>query len=161
MYTRILAALDGSRAARLALDEAVKLAKASGAQVVAVSVVEHPARLVDVGAVYMAEETPSPAATDAATAALSEADEVCKAAGVSASTRAVDAYGEDIATVIARTADECEADVIVMGTHGRRGVRRMLVGSVAESVLRAASVPVLMVRHDQTVQPDLGPSVAL
>ena len=52
--------------------------------------------------------------------------------------------------VIDRVAKEIGADLIVMGTHGRRGVRRMLLGSVAESVVRSAPCPVLTVRAKQT-----------
>lgn len=52
----------------------------------------------------------------------------------------------DPADVILQQADELAADVIVMGTHGRSGVRRLLLGSVAERVLRRARVPVLVVR---------------
>lgn len=148
MYKKILAAVDGSRASRLALDEAVKIAKASGASVVAISVVEHAPQLVDVGAIYQGGEGASAAAIESATAALEEAGERFAGSGVQGTARAVDAYGESIAAVIARVADECEAELIVMGTHGRQGVRRVLLGSVAESLLRAADVPVLLVRHD-------------
>lgn len=55
MYARILAAVDGSRGARLALDEVLKIAKASGAEIVALFVVEHAPQLVDVGALYVPE----------------------------------------------------------------------------------------------------------
>jgi nucleotide-binding universal stress UspA family protein len=148
MYSRILAAVDGSRAARLALDEAVKIAQASGATVMATCVVEHAPQIVDVGAVYEGEESASVAAIDAATAALNEAEEVLRANGIDSVCRAVDAYGESIASVIARVAEESEAELIVIGTHGRRGVRRVLLGSVAESLLRVTRLPVLLVRHD-------------
>lgn len=146
MYKTILAALDGSRGARLALDEAVKIAKASGAEIVAVFVVEHATQLVDVGAVYTSEPG-ADAAIDTATAALDEAREVFREQGVNGVARAVDAYGDRIADVLSRTADEYDADLIVMGTQGRRGVRRVLLGSVAEALLRTAQVPVLLVRH--------------
>lgn len=148
MYARILVAVDGSRASRLALDEAVKIARASGASLTAVSVVEQAPQLVEAGAVYQGGASASPAAIEAATAALEEADALFKANGVTGTSRAVDACGESIAAVIARTAGECDADLIAMGTHGRRGVRRMMLGSVAESLLRATDVPVLLVRHD-------------
>ena len=148
MYKRILAAVDGSRGARLALDEALKIAKISGAEIVAVFVVEHAPQLVDVGAVYMPEQGADAALVDAATAALAEARELFREHGVNGSARAVDAYGERIAEVLSRTADECEADLIVMGTQGRHGVRRMLLGSVAEAMLRTAQVPVLLVRYN-------------
>lgn len=149
MYTCILAAIDGSRASRLALDEAVKIARASGASIVAACVVEHASQLVDVGAVYQGGGSASPETVEAATAALEEADEVFKSQGVRGTSRAVDAYGESVASVIARIADECEADLIVMGTHGRHGMRRVLLGSVAESLLRAVDLPVLLVRHEE------------
>jgi nucleotide-binding universal stress UspA family protein len=48
---------------------------------------------------------------------------------------------------ILRAADELKVDAIVMGTHGRSGVRHMIAGSVAERVVRAAKVPVITVRH--------------
>jgi nucleotide-binding universal stress UspA family protein len=152
MYTRILAAIDGSRASRLALDEAVKIAGASGASIVAVCVVEHAAQLVDVGAVYQGGEEASPEAIEAATAALEEAEAVFKARGIEGTARVVDAYGESVASVIARVAAECEAELIVIGTHGRHGVRRVLLGSVAESLLRSVDLPVLLVRHDEAVR---------
>lgn len=147
MYKRILAAVDGSRGARLALDEAVKIAQASKAEVFAVCVVEHVARLVDVGAVYAPGEGADAAAVEAATEALEEAKACFAASGVVGTTRAVDAYSEPVAAVLARVADEYEPDLIVMGTHGRHGVRRVLLGSVAESLLRTTSIPVLLVRH--------------
>jgi nucleotide-binding universal stress UspA family protein len=52
----------------------------------------------------------------------------------------------DPATAILRAADENQCDLIVMGTHGRTGLRRLLMGSVAEQVLRRASCPVLTVK---------------
>ncbi|MGN6650121.1 universal stress protein [Trinickia sp.] len=148
MYQRILAAVDGSRGARLALDEALKIAKASGGEVVAVFVVEHAPQLVDVGAVYLSEQGANAALVDAATAALDEARALFREQGVNGVARAVDAYGDRIAEVLSRTADECEADLIVMGTQGRHGVRRVLLGSVAEALLRTAQVPVLLVRYN-------------
>jgi nucleotide-binding universal stress UspA family protein len=52
--------------------------------------------------------------------------------------------------VIDRTAEEIDADLIVMGTHGRRGIRRVLLGSVAEAVVRSAPCPVLTIRPRKT-----------
>jgi nucleotide-binding universal stress UspA family protein len=57
-----------------------------------------------------------------------------------------------VASVIARVAAECEAELIVIGTHGRHGVRRVLLGSVAESLLRSVELPVLLVRHDEVAR---------
>jgi nucleotide-binding universal stress UspA family protein len=153
MYKRILVAVDGSRGARLALDEALKVAQAAGGTVEAVSVVEHAAQQVDVGTGFVDESGASAAATEAATTALEEANELFALHHVQCESRAIDAYGEPVATVLARAADACGADLIVMGTHGRSGMRRLLLGSVAESLLRATRLPVLLVRHD----PNEGP----
>ncbi|SDH31186.1 universal stress protein [Paraburkholderia phenazinium] len=154
MYKRILAAIDGSRGARLALDEAVKIAQASDGTITAVCVGENPAQLVDVGTLFV--EAPSPvstAANEAATAALEEAQDLFERRKVRGVTRTLDSYGEDVATVLSRTADELKADLVVMGTSGRHGVRRVLLGSVAESFLRLSRVPVLLVRYDPDVDP--------
>ncbi|RDU99285.1 universal stress protein [Trinickia dinghuensis] len=156
MYKRILAAVDGSRAARLALDEALKIAKASDGEVIAVFVVEHTSQLVDVAAIYTSDQSADGGRVDAATAALEDARTALSEQGVNGMTRAVDAYGDGIAEVISRTADECEADLITMGTHGRHAKRRMLPGSAAQGLLRLAHVPVLLVRHDAEAEEQLG-----
>lgn len=148
MYKRILAALDGSRCARLALDEALKIASASDASVLAIYVIERPTGLVDVGSAFPEGPEPVTAAGRVADAALEEVQQLFEQHHVRGTVRAIDAYGEEIAQVLIRTATECEADLIVMGTSGRHGVRRVLLGSVAESVLRAADQPVLLVRYD-------------
>ena len=54
----------------------------------------------------------------------------------------------DVATELERLATEAGAQVLVLGTHGRRGVPRALLGSVAESVVRTSSLPVLLVRNN-------------
>ncbi len=56
----------------------------------------------------------------------------------------------DAREVIDRVAEQVSADLIVMGTHGRRGIRRALLGSVAESVVRSAPCPVLTIRPKRT-----------
>jgi len=154
MYRRIFTAIDGSESAQLALDEAVKLAKAMDATVTAVCVVPHAAQLTDVGPVFADEQKPYNAAIiEAATSAIEDAEERFRQAHVQGVARAVDAWGEDIAAVLRRAAEETEADLVVMGTHGRRGWKRMMLGSVAESFVRTTDLPVLLVRHDADAEP--------
>jgi nucleotide-binding universal stress UspA family protein len=160
MYKRIFTAIDGSGCARLALEEAIRLAQVTNATVTAVCVVEHAARLVDVGEGVLDDDPTSIEASERATAALAEADECFRKANVQGVARAIDAWGEDIASVLSRTADECEAELVVIGTHGRRGWRRMLMGSVAESLVRLTSLPVLLVRFDPEAEPPIGASAA-
>ncbi|WP_322032560.1 universal stress protein [Paraburkholderia sp. J76] len=149
MYKQILVAVDGSRSGRRALDEAVKIAQATGGAVKALCVVRHPARLVDVSSGFAEEQARNSAENDAATAALEEAKQVFAQAGVPGSTRAADASGEEIATVISRIAAEEDADLVVMGTRGLSGMKRLLLGSVAESFLRMADRPVMLVRDEE------------
>ncbi|TKC86231.1 universal stress protein [Trinickia terrae] len=147
MYERIMVAVDGSQAARLALDEAMKLAQAMRAEVLAVCVVAHAPQLVDIGGGFVEDNRASSAMTDAATKALEEARERFAQKQVLGAVRAIDSYGESTAQVLVRAATEFDANLIVMGTHGRTGVKRLLLGSVAESLLRETSVPLLLVKE--------------
>ncbi|QCP53429.1 universal stress protein [Trinickia violacea] len=147
MYERIMVAVDGSQAARLALDEASKLAEAMRAEVLAVCVVAHSPQLVDIGGGFVEDNRTSSAAADAATKALDEARELFAAKRVAGNVRAIDSYGESIAQVLTRAAEEFDAKLIVMGTHGHTGMRRLLLGSVAESLLRETTVPLLLVKE--------------
>jgi nucleotide-binding universal stress UspA family protein len=60
----------------------------------------------------------------------------------------IEQLGRNAADLIAAEADAWPADLIVVGTHGRRGVRRLLLGSVAEGVVRTATKPVLLIRGE-------------
>jgi nucleotide-binding universal stress UspA family protein len=62
----------------------------------------------------------------------------------------VESIGGPAGTLILEQAKKWSADLIVMGTHGRRGIRRLALGSDAEEVLRSATVPVLLVRGAET-----------
>ncbi|MFM0455984.1 universal stress protein [Paraburkholderia nemoris] len=155
MYKRILVALDGSRAARRALDEAVKIARIAGATIIAIYVVVHAVRLVETGAGLVDERPTSKEDDEAASAALVQADKVFRAYHLRGLVREIDAYGEDVAAVLVHAASEHEADLVVMGTNGRHGLRRLLLGSVAESFVRISKVPVLVVRHDPRVEPEV------
>jgi nucleotide-binding universal stress UspA family protein len=147
MYKRILVALDGSPSAQRALAEAVKLAKLSGGVIEALCVVDR-GKWPD--AEGRSEPEPADLSQEAASVAMAEAEKLFSEAHVRGKVRAIDAYAESIPAVLARAADECEADLIVMGTHGRRGVKRFLLGSVAETLVRTAERPVLVVRHDSS-----------
>jgi len=149
MYKRILVAIDGSQAAKLALEEALKIAQAAQSTVTAIFVAEHVAQMVDVGTGLLEEQATATAATGAAMATLEDARTLFEQRNIRGSTRTIDAYGEDIVTVLCRMAEACEADLVVMGTHGRRGIGRMLLGSVAEAFLRRAGMPVLLVRRER------------
>ncbi len=149
MYKRILVAIDGSQAAQLALAEALKIAQAAQSTVTAVFVAEHAAQMVDLGTGLIAEQASGTAAAEAAMATLEDARVLFEQRKVCGLARTIDAYGEDIVTVLCRVAEECEADLVVMGTHGRRGIGRLFLGSVAEAFVRRAEMPVLLVRRER------------
>ena len=77
---------------------------------------------------------------------LAKAEAVARAEGVAAKALLVESRGGSIADAILAQARKLRVDTIVLGTHGRRGLRRALMGSDAEAVLRDSRVPVLLVR---------------
>ncbi|WP_213762998.1 universal stress protein [Caballeronia sp. dw_19] len=150
MYKRILVALDGSVSARLALEEALKLAQVVDAELMVACVVSHD--FCDlVGGVIGEEagEAAGEAADSGAHWQLDHVRDLCDRSGVRCITQIIDAHGASIPGALMQAAQAFEADLIVMGTHGPRGTRRHLIGSVAETVLRSSHVPVLTVRDDQ------------
>lgn len=147
MYQRILVPVDGSEGARHALDEALKLARLSGAQLQAVYVLQHPTQVVDVAAGFVEQVQTRDTSSETATAVLADAREQMAPFGVTGTIRAVDAYGENLAAVLMRAIDEFDADLVVMYSHGRSGIRRLFAGSVAESLLHNTTVPLLLLRN--------------
>lgn len=147
MYRNILVALDGSPTSQRALAEAVNMAP-PGAALRVVCVVENPMWSVPLeqGVVYDVELVHQ-ALVNSGKEILTAADSTLKAAGITAETRLLDLFERDnsIPGAILAEAEAWPADVIVLGTHGRRGIRRLLMGSVAEAVLRDARRPVLLV----------------
>ncbi|MEI5999999.1 universal stress protein [Paraburkholderia bengalensis] len=148
MYERIVVALDDSACAQRALGEAVRLASLSHGVVEVLSVVDR-GKWPEGDTGYELEPE-TRIASSIASRVFEGAQQVLREAGVRGTVRAIDAYGENVSAVLARAAEECDADIIVIGTHGRRGTRRLLLGSVAESLVRATQKPVLVVRHDST-----------
>lgn len=147
MYERIFAALDDRRGAWLALAQAIALARASGGTVEARYVVPDAPRLIDFDSGYVDRLEPHRPTPDRAATVTAAAQAALRRSGVRGSALAIEAGGEDVSAVLARAAIECDADLIVMGTRGRRGWRRMLLGSIAESLVRVAGRPVLVVRE--------------
>lgn len=87
--------------------------------------------------------------TQEADKVLSTAQEIAASAGVSADSELLETRGRRLGEAVADQARAWGADLVVVGTHGRRGVGRVLLGSGAEQVIRMASVPVLAVRESE------------
>jgi nucleotide-binding universal stress UspA family protein len=146
MYQKILVPVDGSSTSNQGLDEAVKLAKLTGASLRLLHVVDELvfATGFESGAVYTADMIPL--MREAGETILREAKGRAEASGVKADTQLFEGMALRLCDIVVRQVQEWGADLIVIGTHGRRGVGRLLLGSDAESVLRTATVPVLLVR---------------
>ncbi len=101
----------------------------------------------ETGAVYARDVLPR--MRDAGRAILNDGRARAQRAGLDADTELLEGMGTRLADVVAEQATAWHADLIVIGTHGRRGVGRWLLGSDAEQVLRSAPVPVLLVRSPE------------
>lgn len=146
MFKNLVVALDGSSCAEHALAVALALAKAEGSKIAVCAVVD------PTSAIWSSS---NPSAEQAFADAEARAQRTVDAAVVKGAAGGVPAEGNLLlgspAYEIASYAAKKNADAIVMGTHGRSGLKRLLMGSVAEEVLRSASIPVVIVRDDTHV----------
>lgn len=148
MYQRILVAVDGSATSDMAVNEATRLAKERNAAL-------RLAHVIDDTLGYTTLETPHQVATyqaelrEAGARVLAAAAALARAAGLEAETTllSLDGAGQHVYDAIEQEAERWLADLIVIGTHGRRGFRRLLLGSVAEGLVRVATRPVLLIRQ--------------
>jgi len=150
MFRRILVPIDGSAPSRRGLDEAILLARNQGARLCVLHVVDESllTRSFD-GTTYMPAsyvEDFSKGLAAAGARLLSRAEAAARARRVKVETLLLETLGRRVADVIVREAKKWRADVIVLGTHGRAGLSRVVLGSDAELVVRESPVPVLLVR---------------
>jgi len=156
MYKKILVAVDDSATAMRGLDEAIKLAKAGGSQLCVLHVIEPMAVSLYPEAAAYAEDM-FDALRDAGKLVLERAQARARKKGVEARSALIDNRGYPVAELIVTYANKWRADVIVLGTHGRRGFSHLLMGSDAESVVRSATMPVLLVRAPDSKVPEKTP----
>jgi nucleotide-binding universal stress UspA family protein len=146
MYQRILVPVDGSPTALKGLDEAVKLARLTGGVLRLLYVVDELMFVSNIQEFSTYSADMARLLKDAGADILRTSAERARAAGATADTLLIESVGGRVADVIVSHATEWKADLIVLGTHGRRGLSRIALGSDAELVVRAATVPVLLVR---------------
>ena len=147
MYRRILVAVDGSDTSELALRQAIQLAKEHGARLRLVHVVDELA--VKLGPTYTPDDFWR-AAREAGERILEQAKVLAAKAGIEPETklleiRTLGALVRRVATAIVAESERWRADVLVIGTHGRRGLSKLVLGSVADGVIRTSERPVLLV----------------
>lgn len=146
MFKRILVPVDGSRTAGFGLEEAIKLARQQGAELCVLHVVDNRALLNELG--INAAETGKffESLHTAGEQLLAKAVALASRRQVRTKSILAETSSRSVADVIIRNARKWRADLIVLGTHGRRGLSRLMMGSDAEGVVREAAVPVLLVR---------------
>lgn len=153
MYKRILVAVDDSATSNAALDEAITLAKALGAALRIVHVAdEAPVRaavgleaILDVAQVEDAMRKAGTALLDAAVKKAADAGVQADKALLESEDK-IELAHKRVAEWIVEGANAWQADVIVAGTHGRRGFARLFVGNVAEDLVRLATTSLVLVR---------------
>lgn len=146
MYKRILVPVDGSATSRRGLRAAIDLAKSQRAKLMVLNVVD----AVQVFATMEGAMAYDPgligALREGGKRILASAAAEAKKRGAKVTTVLAENLAGRVADVIVRQARKQRADLIVIGTHGRRGLSRMVMGSDAELVVRYAPAPVLLVR---------------
>ena len=149
MYDIIVCAIDGSELSNKALKQALALAAKTGGKITAVTVTE-PSVIVSPGAEMMMVDTSEiitnldAAKAESAKTTLAEAEALASASG--ATIAKLHVANSTAAEGILHAAKEIKADLIVMGSHGRRGLGRLLLGSQAAEVLSHSDLPVLIVK---------------
>jgi nucleotide-binding universal stress UspA family protein len=145
LYRRILVPVDGSATSTRGLREALRIARAEHARVWLLHVLDE----------FFAFSDPESARySDLLIASLKRRGErvlrkaaaLARARGIKAKTLMPEIVGGQAAAEIVRQARKARADLIVLGTHGRKGLKRLALGSDAEQVVRSSPVPVLLVR---------------
>lgn len=150
MYKRILVALDGSETSIRALTASLNLARQGGGRVRMVHVVEELAYLGGFDPYGASSGELIKVIRENGAKILANGMAAAESAGVEADTVLYDNFGERLPEAIADAARQWNADLIVVGTHGRRGMGRVLMGSGAEQIIRLSPVPVLVIRKPET-----------
>lgn len=147
MYQRILVATDGSTLSKKAVTHAIALAATCGAELVALKVVPRYPQAYFEGSIPLSVAEIARIEgqwTEAAKAALDAVQKAAKAKGVVA--KAVTVKSDVVSEAIIATAKKHKPDLILMASHGRKGIKRLLLGSETQQVLTHSHIPVLVLR---------------
>lgn len=145
MYQNILVPIDGSETAGLGLHEAIQLARTLNARIRVMHVVNKTPFIAAGATPVVIEELISQLRSNGESI-VHEAITAARAAGVEVDSRLIEALGDRAGEIILSEARDWPAHLIVCGTHGRRGLKRILMGSDAEYIVRHSPVPVMLIR---------------
>ena len=150
MYKRILVPIDGTDTARTGLKEAIELATQQKAAIRLLHVVNDFPMLLEMSSVINFEQYRE-GLQQYGRKVLDDARALVESTGVAVETQLEELKGGRVSDAILKDVRSSACDLIVLGTHGRRGFQRALLGSDAEAVLRESPVPVLLIRAPGTV----------
>ena len=141
MYDRILVATDGSKLSKKAVDSAISLAALCGAELIALKVVPRYPQSYFEGSIPLS-------ADDVARVEKQWAEDAVKKAGEAKGVKVkpILAKSDVVSDALIAAAKKHKADIIVMASHGRKGVKRLLLGSETQQVLTHSDIPVLVLR---------------
>lgn len=145
MYKRILVPVDNSATSRAALEEAKRFAKNEHAAVRLVHVIDL-AQFAWSANEFLDVPSLQASLREGGNSVLAESVAAMQAQGIEPESSILETWGGLISKVIIDDAEDWKADLIIMGTHGYGGLKHMLLGSVAEGVVRHTPAPVLLVR---------------
>lgn len=145
MYKRILCPIDGSPSSNRGMSEAIHLAKDQNAKLRFLHVVDTFYPIMDITAGFNVIEI-AQALSENGKKILKKAVEAAQKEGLTAESEMKEAAGDAVSQFILSEAKKWPADLIVMSTHGLRGIERLVMGSDAETVVRTSHVPVLLVK---------------
>lgn len=147
MYQRILVATDGSTLSKKAVSSAIALAKLSGAELVALKVVPRYPQSYFEGGLALPASDIAKVEKQWAEHGQAVVDAVAKSTAAKGLTvKAVTVKSDLVSEAIITTAKKHKCDLIVMASHGRKGVKRLLLGSETQQVLTHSHIPVLVLR---------------
>ena len=149
MYQRILVPIDGSPTSNRGLQEAMALGKLTGASLRLLHVIDETAFAMSAGAFTGCAGDLIDLLREGGAAILAQGQATVEATGLAVDTVLRDNLAGRVCDLVNAEATAWPADLIVLGTHGRHGARRLFLGSDAEQVLRQATVPVLLVRSPE------------
>ena len=153
MYDKILVPVDGSEASLLGLQEAIRLAKNQQAQLRLLHIV-HDFLVASGRHGLTCSDELLKNLRERGQTILKDAATIARTQGVEPETESIETLLGPVGALIVEYAGKWPADLIVLGTHGRRGIRRLVMGSDAEYVIRTTPVPVLLVRGTKTAPQD-------
>jgi nucleotide-binding universal stress UspA family protein len=148
MYSRILVPIDGSPPSEAGVSEAIRLARLCGAKLRLMHLVELMPPVPESALFGETVTDLSQPAREAGAELLARAKSRVGRAGISVDTELLEGLDARLFDFVNDEVDAWHADIVVLGTHGRQGIGRALMGSNAEQIVRHASVPVLLVRRE-------------